>query len=53
MEIQACLEAVRAIARGRVPVDVASYRKLIFWTDSQYLGHGFVRPASAGRVTGG
>jgi ribonuclease HI len=41
MEIQACIEAVRAIARGRAPVDVASCRKLVFWTDSLYLVDGF------------
>jgi hypothetical protein len=35
MEIQACIEALQAITRGRVRVDVASYRKLVFWTDSQ------------------
>lgn len=41
MEIQACIEALQAIMRGRAPADVANYRKLVFWTDSQYLADGF------------
>jgi len=41
MEIQAGIEALQAITRGRAPVDVAGYRKLVFWTDSQYLVDGF------------
>lgn len=41
MELQACIEALYALARGRVPVDVACYRKVVFWTDSQYLVQGY------------
>jgi len=41
MEIQACIEALRAITRGWAPVDVDGYRKVVFWTDSQYLVTGF------------
>jgi ribonuclease HI len=41
MEIQACIEALQAITRGRAPVDVADYRRLVLWTDSQYLVDGF------------
>jgi ribonuclease HI len=41
MERQACIDALQGIARGRVPVDPASYRKVVFWTDSQYLVNGY------------
>jgi ribonuclease HI len=41
MEIQACIEALQALIRGRAPVDAARYRRVTFWTDSQYLVDGF------------
>ncbi len=41
MELQASVEALQAITRGRAQVGAASYRKLVFWTDSQYLVDGF------------
>jgi ribonuclease HI len=41
MEIQAGIEALKAITRGRAPIGAASYRKLVLWTDSQYLVDGF------------
>lgn len=41
MEIQAGIEALQAITRGQAPVGLANYRKLVFWTDSQYLVDGF------------
>jgi ribonuclease HI len=41
MELRACLDALTALARGRVPFDVTSYRKIVFWTDSQYLVGGY------------
>jgi ribonuclease HI len=41
MELQACIEALHALSRGRVALDPAVYRKLVFWTDSQYLANGF------------
>jgi RNase H len=31
MELQAGIEALQAITRGRAPVEAASYRKLVFW----------------------
>ena len=37
MEIQACMDALQAIMRGRARADVANYRRVVFWTDSQYL----------------
>jgi ribonuclease HI len=42
MELQACIEALQGLARGRVPFDAASFRKVVFWTDSQYLVDGYV-----------
>lgn len=41
MELQACIEALQGLVRGWVPVDAASYRKVVFWTDSQYLVNGY------------
>jgi ribonuclease HI len=41
MELQACIEALQGLARGRIPFDAATYRKLVFWTDSQYLANGY------------
>jgi ribonuclease HI len=41
MEMQACIEALRTITRGSAPADVTGYRRLVFWTDSQYLVDGF------------
>jgi ribonuclease HI len=41
MELQACIEALNALARGRAPLDVTRYRKVVFWTDSQYLVDGY------------
>jgi ribonuclease HI len=41
MELQACLDALTALARGWGPFDVTSYRKIVFWTDSQYLVGGY------------
>jgi ribonuclease HI len=41
MELQACIEALQALARGRVPLNAASYRKVVFWTDSRYLVEGY------------
>lgn len=37
MELEAAIEALQALARARVPFDAASYRRIVFWTDSQYL----------------
>lgn len=41
MELQACIDALQALARGNVPFNVAAYRKFVFWTDSQYLVNGY------------
>lgn len=41
MELQACIEALQALTRGRVPLDPTSYRKVVFWTDSEYLANGY------------
>jgi ribonuclease HI len=41
MELQACIEALEALSRGRVPINATSYRRVVFWTDSQYLVNGY------------
>lgn len=41
MEIQASIEAMTALIRGRAPVAAEKYEKVVFWTDSQYLVEGF------------
>jgi ribonuclease HI len=37
MELQAPIEALRALVRGAAPVHHADYRKIVFWSDSMYL----------------
>jgi ribonuclease HI len=44
MELQACIESLRGLARGRAPVDAADCRKVVFWRDSQYLVSGYDSP---------
>ena len=41
MELTACIEALRAIATRRAPVQKRDYRKVIVWTDSTYLVDGY------------
>jgi ribonuclease HI len=41
MELQGCIEAFQGLARGQVSIDATSYRKVVFWTDSQYLVNGY------------
>jgi ribonuclease HI len=41
MEIQACIEALQAVIHRRVPFVAADYRKVAFFTDSQYLVNGY------------
>ena len=41
MELQAPIEALRALTRGYAPVDAASFKKIVFWTDSQYVADNF------------
>jgi ribonuclease HI len=41
MELQAAIEALHALARRRVPLVPADYRRVVFWTDSLYLADNF------------
>ena len=41
MELKAPIEALHALARGRVPLDPADFRKVVFWTDSQYVAENY------------
>lgn len=41
MELQACIEALHALDRGLVDIDLTSLRKIVFWSDSQYLVNGY------------
>lgn len=41
MELQACIDALMAIATRRAPVDASRYRKIVVWTDSMYLVNGY------------
>jgi ribonuclease HI len=41
MEIQAAIEALDALHRGRAPVDVSQYDQIIIWTDSLYVAENF------------
>ena len=37
MELQACIEALRALVTRRVPLDAADYKKIVVRTDSMYV----------------
>jgi ribonuclease HI len=37
MELQACIEALKALVRGRVPLDPLDYKKIVVRTDSMYV----------------
>lgn len=41
MELQAPIEALRALLRGYAPVDVAPFTKIVFWSDSRYVVDNF------------
>jgi ribonuclease HI len=41
MELQAPIEALRALTRGYAPVDATQFKKIVFWTDSRYLAENF------------
>jgi ribonuclease HI len=41
MEIQAAIEALDALHRGRAPVDASQYDQIIIWTDSLYVAENF------------
>lgn len=37
MELQAPIQALAALVRGQAPVGPSRFRKIVIWTDSQYL----------------
>jgi ribonuclease HI len=37
MELQAPIEALRALLRGQAPVDANDFKKVVFWSDSLYV----------------
>jgi ribonuclease HI len=37
MELQACIEALDHMIRGRTEIDLGKYRKIIIKTDSMYV----------------
>jgi ribonuclease HI len=37
MELQACIDALKAIVTGRAPVDASGYKKIVVRTDSLYV----------------
>jgi ribonuclease HI len=41
MELQAPIEALRALVRGSAPVAHEGYRKIVIWSDSRYLVDNF------------
>jgi ribonuclease HI len=41
MELQACVDALMAVATRRAPVDASKYRKIVVVTDSMYLVEGY------------
>jgi len=41
MEIQACIEALRAVVTRRAPIQRRQYRRLVVWTDSMYVVDGY------------
>jgi len=41
MEIQACIDALDLIRRGRTETDLSGFQKLLIWTDSMYVVDGF------------
>lgn len=41
MELRAPIEALRAVVRGRAPVQKREYRRIVFFTDSQYVVNGY------------
>jgi ribonuclease HI len=52
MEIQACIEALRAVVTRRAPVQRRQYRRLVIWTDSMYLVEGYTRALFNWQVNG-
>jgi ribonuclease HI len=43
MELQACIEALHAVATRRAPIQDRDYRRIVIWTDSQYVVDNYVR----------
>jgi ribonuclease HI len=41
MEIQACIEVLRAVVTRRAPIQRRQYRRLVVWTDSMYVVDGY------------
>jgi ribonuclease HI len=41
MELKAPIEALHALARGWVALDPADFRKIVFWTDAEYVAANF------------
>jgi ribonuclease HI len=41
MELKAPIEALHALARGRVSLDPANFRKVVIWTDSKYVAENY------------
>jgi ribonuclease HI len=52
MELQAAIEALKAIKRGYAPTDAAKYKRIIIRTDSQYVANHYLHPRSTWPLSG-
>lgn len=46
MELQAAIEALKAVKRGYAPLDASNYRRIVIRTDSQYVVNHCLHPRS-------
>jgi ribonuclease HI len=46
MELQAAIEALKAVKRGYAPIDASKYRRIVIRTDSQYVANHYLHPRS-------
>jgi ribonuclease HI len=52
MELQAAIEALRAVKRGYAPIDASKYMRIVIRTDSQYVANHYLHPRSTWRQSG-
>jgi ribonuclease HI len=46
MELQAAIEALKAVKRGYAPLDASKYTRIVIRTDSQYVANHYLHPRS-------
>jgi ribonuclease HI len=52
MELQAAIEALKAIKRGYAPIDASKYKRIVIRTDSQYVAAHYLHPRSTWPLNG-